>query len=154
MNEFDKTQIFEKQSFNTSDGMSFVFTPAANDESRFTKFDESTRELLRFRLIVAATTTLFLLLAIKAFSFTMDGLFLNDLLYRLTAVTVLAATCIYLSKRPQVSMTTLRILEVVVFAIPVAEAQLVMIQEVQKRVVSGESRTLTRARNLKEKINR
>ena len=84
----------------------------------------------------------------------MDGLSLNDLLYRLTAVTVLAATCIYLSKRPQVSMTTLRILEVVVFAIPVAEAQLVMIQEVQKRVVSGESRTLTRARNLKEKINR
>jgi serine/threonine-protein kinase len=138
LNEFDKTQYFDKQSFKTHDLQSFIFAPAGNDESKLATFDESTRELLRFRLIVAATTTLTLLLALKTLSFTMDGLSLNDLLYRLTAVSVLAATCIYLTKRPQVPLITLRILEIVVFAIPVAEAQLVMIQEVQKRVASGE----------------
>ena len=101
-------------------------------------FAEDTRVLLRNRLIVAAATALIFLLAIKLLSFTFDSFRWSDLLTRLTAVFVLSATLLYLYKNEKVGLFLLRIFEIVVFAIPIAEALLILVQEVQKRTVTGQ----------------
>lgn len=88
--------------------------------------------------MVAAATGLVFLFAIKLLSFTFASFQWSDFLTRLTAVVVLAATLSYLYKNEKVSLFLLRIFEFIVFAIPIAEALLVLVQEVQKRTVSGQ----------------
>jgi serine/threonine-protein kinase len=141
VDELEQTNDFRAAAAEESTDVSVSLSPIAklgNEAPGVTsQFDESTRKLLRIRLIYAAATALVFLLAIKTLSIANNGISLGNFLTRLTAVLTLTTTWIYLVKRPNASLSKLRFLEILVFAIPVAEALLVLVQEVQQRIASG-----------------
>lgn len=139
--ELDQTIDLKAKALTNSVQVALPLAPVAQLKKNSTnaggQFDESTRRLLRSRLIVAVVTTLFFLIAIKAASFTIDGFTWNDLLTRLTAVFALACAWTYLVNRPDASLARLRFLEIFVFGVTIVEALFVLVQEVQKRVVAN-----------------
>lgn len=102
------------------------------------KFDESTRKLLRERLIVAATTTLGFLVLIKVVGLLFGDTTFYDLLTRLTASIILATAAIYLYRNSDVPFQWLRTIEGVIGIALSAECIWVLVSETQKLIAAGE----------------
>lgn len=102
------------------------------------KFQESTRRLLRIRLMISATTTLGFLFLLKTAVFLFGDTTLYDLMNRLSASIVLTGATLYLYRTPKASIRHLRLIEGLVGVALTTECIWVLVSESQKRIATGE----------------
>lgn len=106
------------------------------------QFDESTRQLLQHRLLVAAMLALCTLITLKIASVAFGGAVFNDLLLRMPTSIVLVIVVILLYRTPKASFGVLRWLEFFGGLILAADCIWVLVTETLKRIDSGTTETL------------
>lgn len=106
------------------------------------QFDESTRQLLRHRLLVASILALCILVMLKVVSVVFGGAVFNDLLLRMPTSLVLVLGVILLYRTPKASFGVLRALEFFGGFILATDCIWVLATETFKRVDAGRFETL------------
>lgn len=102
-------------------------------------FNESTRRLLRERLIMAMGVIASLMLIAQVLNFIMGMASTATLTSRMAAATVLIGSTVYLWSRPTVELAILRWLEAVVVVVPLAEVLLVQHLETRRLIDQGKA---------------
>ena len=123
-----------EESTNSSIGWKLGFRTSSLTRN----FDESIRQLLRTRLLNMIATILFFLVVIKLISISLHGISSGQFLSRLMAISVCSGCWFYLFRTPEVDFLKLRTIEVFVLVIPIFEAMVVLVQEVQERINLGD----------------
>ncbi len=101
------------------------------------RFNEATRLLLRQRLIIAALTLASILILIKVPIYLTGRLTTTDLLERSFALVLLSGIFVYLIRAPKASLRVLRLLEILLIAVPIIEATTVQVLETERLVSTG-----------------
>lgn len=100
-------------------------------------FNESTRKLLRQRMMIAAIATLCFLITIKIVVVLFGETTLYDFMTRLTASILLAGVIVHLYRTPKISLRRLRIIELVVGIALTAECTWILIAETQNKIANN-----------------
>ncbi|MEM9412247.1 MAG: serine/threonine-protein kinase [Planctomycetota bacterium] len=143
INETDQTAEFRSDEADVGETEASINFPNGEklgfpSSSLTRNFNESIRQLLRNRLLNMVATILFFLFVIKCISITLHGISLSQFLSRLVSIAVCSGCWFYLLKNPDIDFLQLRLIEVLTLAIPVFEAMLVLVQEVQERIDLGD----------------
>ncbi len=102
------------------------------------RFDESTRQLLRHRLMIAAITLICFILFVKILVLITGQTTTRVFLMRATTMALLGGILVVLYRSPRISLRWLRVIEVLVIAVPMTEALLVQYFETARLFESGE----------------
>ena len=101
------------------------------------RFDESTRQLLRERLIIAAVILATMLAAVQVIVWFSGRLTTTTTVTRISAVVSLIGIAILLGRRPSLTLSRLRWLEIVIVAVPLAVVLIVQHLETVRLLAIG-----------------
>ena len=103
------------------------------------RVDETTRELLRQRLMIASVILVSVMIAVTIVSAITDQIQSHTFLIRSFATTVLTGIFFFLRRFRRVSQNTLRTVEVFVVAIPIMEMMSVLVLQSESLVAAGKA---------------
>lgn len=100
-------------------------------------FNESTRALLRERLIMAMLVIATMMLVAQTLNFILGTGSTATLASRMTAAATLLGSAVFLWRRPDIKLANLRWLEIVVVVVPITEVMLVQFLEATRLIEMG-----------------